>query len=116
MKIVNLKCLVFLVGAPILIFSNAAEASINMIKAYKEAFPDAHPKCINCHVDEKPKKEDGQHENNEYGKAVKVAIEADAASAKVAKQAKILPDDLKLITDKFLKLGSFDDFKKNVGK
>ena len=115
MKNVNLKFLV-LAGASMFVFSNAAQANLNMIKAYKEAFPDAHPKCINCHVDEKPKKEDGQHENNDYGKAAKAAIEADEAAAKVAKQPKISADDLKLLTDEFSKLGSFDDFKKNTGK
>jgi|GEM_PF-991971 len=115
MKSVNLKFLV-LAGASVFMFSTAAQANLNMIKAYKEAFPDAHPKCINCHVDEKPKKEDGQHDNNEYGKAAKAAIDADEAAAKAAKGTKLLPDDLKLLTDKFSKLGSFDDFKKNTGK
>jgi len=47
-----------------------AQASLKEIKKYKEAFPDSKPKCINCHVDEKPKKEDGRHDPNDYGKAV----------------------------------------------
>ena len=48
-----------------------ALADVKQIKAYKEAYPDAKPKCIWCHTSEKPKKEDGQHELNDYGKKVK---------------------------------------------
>ncbi len=115
MKNVNLKFLVLIV-ASMFVLSNVAQANFNMIKAYKDAFPDTHPKCINCHVDEKPKKEDGQHENNDYGKAAQAAVEADTATAKAATESKISPDDLKLLSDKFSKLGSIEDFKKTAGK
>ena len=54
----------------IFIFSLPAAANVKMIKAYKEAYPDEKPKCQHCHVDEKPKKEDGKHDLNEYGKKV----------------------------------------------
>ena len=47
-----------------------ASANVKMIKAYKEAYPDEKPKCQHCHVDEKPKKEDGKHDMNAYGKKV----------------------------------------------
>ncbi|MBI2094726.1 MAG: hypothetical protein HYT89_00980 [Candidatus Omnitrophica bacterium] len=50
--------------------SPAAWANVKQVKIYKEAFPDEKPKCAHCHADEKPKKEDGQHELNEYGKKV----------------------------------------------
>ena len=48
-----------------------AWANVKQIKAYKEAFPEEKPKCIHCHVSEKPKKEAGEHELNDYGKKVK---------------------------------------------
>lgn len=54
----------------ILVFSSSAWANVKMIKAYKEAYPDEKPKCQYCHVDEKPKKEEGKHEMNDYGKKV----------------------------------------------
>ena len=47
-----------------------AQADLKEIKKYKEAFPESKPKCIECHAQEKPKKDDGQHEANDYGKAV----------------------------------------------
>lgn len=52
-----------------LIVSNA-HADLKQIKFYKEAFPQAKPKCIECHVQEKPKKDDGMHDPNDYTKAV----------------------------------------------
>lgn len=62
-----------------------ALADVKQIKAYKEAYPDAKPKCIWCHTVEKPKKEDGQHELNAYGKKVKaLATEPGAADYKAA--------------------------------
>lgn len=51
-------------------------ASVKEIKAYKAVYPDAKPKCVACHADEKPKKDDGAHELNAYGKKV-VAIKAE---------------------------------------
>lgn len=62
--------------AAVLLWSIPASADLKMIKAYKEAYPEAKPKCIDCHADEKPKKEDGLHELNDYGKTVlKLATE-----------------------------------------
>ncbi len=71
-----------------------AQASLKEIKNYKEAFPDTKPKCINCHKDEKPKKEDGQHDPNEYGEAV-------------------LSTDKEPTADTYKKVGKIEDFKKN---
>ena len=51
-------------------------ADVKQIKLYKEAFPDEKPKCACCHVSEKPKKEEGQHDLNEYGKKVRAIKEA----------------------------------------
>ncbi len=47
-----------------------ARADMKQIKAYKEAFPGEAPKCVACHVDSLPKKDDGKHELNEYGQKV----------------------------------------------
>lgn len=53
--------LIFLVsGLPV-------EADVKQFKAYKEAFPDSKPKCIMCHVKEKPTKDEGKHDLNTYG-------------------------------------------------
>ena len=48
-----------------------ARADVQQIKVYKEAFPDAKPKCLFCHVDALPKKDDGKHELSAYGKKIK---------------------------------------------
>ena len=62
-----------IIGSMVLILSFAAAplwANIKQVKVYKEAFPDEKPKCACCHVDKMPKKEDGKHDLNEYGKKV----------------------------------------------
>ncbi|MCG3176666.1 MAG: hypothetical protein MOGMAGMI_01624 [Candidatus Omnitrophica bacterium] len=51
--------------------AGTAQATIEQGKVYKAAFGDK-PKCVHCHVDEKPKKE-GDHELNAYGLKVKTA-------------------------------------------
>jgi hypothetical protein len=61
-------------------FSTPAQADIKQIKAYKEAYPDAKPKCILCHASEKPKKADGQHDLNKYGKKVMAIKQAPDAN------------------------------------
>ena len=75
------KALFSLTLFPVIVFlaillSVPAWANIKQIKAYKEAYPDEKPKCAYCHAVEKPKKEDGQHDLNDYGKKV-VAIKAE---------------------------------------
>ena len=49
--------------------SGLALANLEVVKKYKETF-DEKPKCLCCHTDKMPKKEDGKHEFNDYGKKV----------------------------------------------
>ena len=79
----------------ILAWSIPALANMKMIKAYKEAYPDSKPKCVNCHVDAMPKKDDGAHDPNDYGKAVLTAAGAEKPTA-----------------DTYTKVGSIENFKK----
>ena len=62
--------------AGFILWAIPAHADMAQIKAYKETYPDAKPKCINCHTDEHPKKDDGAHENNAYGASVVKAAKA----------------------------------------
>ncbi len=71
-----------------------AQADIKEIKKYKEAFPESKPKCVECHLQEKPKKDDGQHEMNDYGKAV-------------------LEKAKETTADTYKELGKIEDFKVN---
>lgn len=48
-----------------------AQATVERMKVYKKTFPEFKPQCIYCHVDEKPKKDDGEHDLNPYGMKVK---------------------------------------------
>lgn len=84
-----------IVGMSLISFGVIAHADIKQIKAYKEAFPESKPKCIECHVDEKPKKDDGAHEANDYGKAVVAAAGAEEPTA-----------------DAYKTVGKIEDFKK----
>lgn len=59
-----------LAGAASLFFAANGMANIGVVKTYKETFPGEKPKCTCCHVDKSPKKEEGKHEFNEYGKKI----------------------------------------------
>ncbi len=75
----------------------SAQADMKEMNFYKEAFPGAKIKCGDCHVNALPKKEDGKHELNAYGKAA--MDEAAKTGAKV-------------MADTFKKVGKVEDFKK----
>ena len=60
----------------LLTLTGLSHANTKEIKVYKKAFEvDKAPKCIACHVAEKPKKDDGNTELNEYGKKVQAVKE-----------------------------------------
>ena len=53
-------------------FTTTVFANLEQAKIYKAAFPDEEkPKCIMCHVDKIPKKDEGKHDWNEYGLKVR---------------------------------------------
>lgn len=58
----------------ILMLVPQAAANPDQAKLYKEVFGGDKPKCIVCHTDKLPKKGDGKHDLNDYGKKV-VAID-----------------------------------------
>ena len=58
-----------------ILMASAAMANLEVVKAYKATFEGEKPKCSTCHVDKVPKKEDGKHEWNDYGKKVKAIKE-----------------------------------------
>jgi hypothetical protein len=66
----------FLVLTGFILWAVPVHADMAQIKAYKETYPDAKPKCIDCHVDKMPKKDDGAHDPNDYGKSVLKAAKA----------------------------------------
>ena len=57
-------------------------ADVEQIKLYKAAFPESKPKCIFCHVDKLPKKDEGMHEPSAYGKKIREAAEITAETYK----------------------------------
>lgn len=91
-------------GLTVLLFlgtTTLSFANVNMLKAYREANPDLKADCMYCHVDKVPKKEDGKHELNVYGKKVQDAVDA--------KKEGMSPDQLKeLYTSVFKQLGRHD--------
>ena len=55
-------------------------ANLEMVKLYKNTFgTDDKPKCACCHTDKIPKKDEGKHDLNDYGKKLKAAKPADKA-------------------------------------
>ena len=95
------KGMILLIGLGVVLWMTMAQAGMKDMKIYKEAYPDATTKCINCHVDAMPKKDDGKHEWNAYGKAV--IAEAQKAGAK---------PDISPTVDTYKKVGKIEDFKK----
>ena len=71
----NVKMTKALLVAVVFLFSSGlASANLEIVKTYKAAFPDEEkPKCMTCHVDKIPKKDEGKHEWNDYGKKILAA-------------------------------------------
>ena len=95
------KGMILLIGLGVVLWMVPVQANMKEIKIYKEAYPGATTKCIDCHVDTMPKKDDGKHEWNAYGKAV--IAEAKKAGAK---------PDVSPTVDTYKKVGKIEDFKK----
>lgn len=55
-----------------------AMADVEQVKLYKTAFPGTQPKCLFCHIDKLPKKDEGMHDPNAYGKKIQEAAEITA--------------------------------------
>lgn len=89
--------MILFIGLGLVFWMTAAQASMKETKVYKEAFPDARIKCMDCHVDAMPKKDDGKHELNDYGKAV---------------IAETVKPDLSPTVDTYKKVGKVENFKK----
>ena len=90
--------LVVLLG---IVLSNWAQADSTVIKAYKTAFPDTHPKCMDCHLPSFP----WEHPWNAYGQTIKKAINA-AGVPNVP-----TGNDISKIVDVFKQVGKVEDFK-----
>ena len=104
----NSKLILVLLGvaAGAFVFTSTASADMKQIKAYKEAYPDAKVKCVDCHKDALPKKDDGKHENNAYGLAVRAEAQKEAAAK----------GDVAPTVDAYKKVGKIEDFKAPVAK
>ncbi len=87
-----MKTITFCILSGFILWAVVAQANLTQLKAYKETYPDAHPKCINCHADEHPKKDDGQHDNNDYGKAVIKAAGTEKPTADTYKTVGTIED------------------------
>src|SRR3989338_4608366 len=89
-KVYGLSC--FIVLSLLLIGAFPAEADMNQIKLYKEAFPETKPQCLFCHVDKLPKKDAGMHDLSAYG-------------------IKVKETDTEIKAETYTKVGAFEDFK-----
>ncbi len=90
-----MKTIMFFILTGFILWTIPAQANLTQLKAYKDAYPDTKPKCIDCHVDKIPKKVDGQHDPSDYGKAVIKAAGTEKPTA-----------------DTYKKVGKIEDFKK----
>jgi hypothetical protein len=91
--------MILLCGLGLVFLIATAQASMKEMKLYKEVYPDAIVKCIDCHVDTMPGKDDGNHKLNNYGKAAVVEAKKTGANGI-------------LTADMYKKLGRVEDFKK----
>ena len=74
-----MKRILWVIPVVIVGWGLTAFANLEQQKIYKEAFPDSKPKCITCHVDAIPKKDEGKHDWNAYGKEIKKQAAQQAA-------------------------------------
>lgn len=79
------KAILSLLSFVLVLWTSSAWATIDQAKVYKKAYGlDKSPKCVGCHVSEKPKK-DENNELNEYGLKVKALMaEPDEEAYKTA--------------------------------
>ena len=87
------------------LFSGVSQASMPVMKAYKQAFPGDSVKCSSCHVNALPKKAEGQHDWNAYGTSLKKAVNA-GGLGNVATN-----DDIAKLADIINQQGKVEDFK-----
>lgn len=85
-----MKTTAYLIVICFLLWAGKVYADGAQIKLYKEAYPDAKPKCVMCHAEALPKKD--SHELNAYGQAVKGA-------------------EKELTVESYKKIGPAEDFK-----
>lgn len=96
----NIRKEVFLGAAVLaLMVTSVAQADMKEMKIYKEAYPDAKVKCVDCHKDAMPKKDDGKHDMNAYGEAVMAEAKKEATA------------EAKPTVDTYKKVGKIEDFK-----
>ncbi|MBF0121844.1 MAG: hypothetical protein HQL21_00370 [Candidatus Omnitrophica bacterium] len=102
----KMKTIIFSVfaAAIFLVVSSTVHADMKQMKIYKEAFPEAKAKCVECHTDAMPKKDDGKHDVNDYGAAVMEQAKKDAEAAAVAE---VVPT-----AETYKKVGKIEEFKK----
>ena len=86
-----MKKITYLVLAGFILWAIPAHANMTQIKAYKEAYPDSKPKCVDCHADKMPKKADGAHDPNDYGKSIIQAAGATAPTVDTYKKVGPIP-------------------------
>ena len=95
----------FLMTVGVLILSVPVHADLKEMKKYKEAFPETKPKCINCHDSELPKKDEGKHEWNDYGKAVIDQMKKDGIKGDGV-------DEARPTAETYTRVGAIENFKK----
>ena len=91
----DVKKVLFFVTVAFFFFVAKGQADVNQIKAYKEAFPDAKPKCVDCHVDAIPKKDEGKHNWNAYGTKIKETAAKEKPTAETYKKVGKIEEFLK---------------------
>ena len=76
MKHRELGVVVFLAALFLVMVPGNAFATLEQAKLYQATFGGDKPKCQTCHIDKIPKKAEGGHEWNDYGKKLKAAAQA----------------------------------------
>lgn len=99
-KILNFAILTILP----LIFVSLSFANVDEMKVYREINPDLKPNCMYCHVDKAPKKDEGKHEFNAYGKKAVEMFMAEKTEGMTKEQIK------EAYTKIFTELGRHDAF------
>ncbi|MCR4336990.1 MAG: hypothetical protein NUV91_04205 [Candidatus Omnitrophica bacterium] len=101
----KIKLLFLALSAFCLMTPSLSYANLNELKAYREVNPELKADCTYCHLDEKPKKEDGKHDLNAYGLKAKETFDAEKVEGMTKDQI------CELYAKVFKQLGRHDEFK-----
>ena len=78
-------CIILGIAAMGVFLVSQSLANVDQLKTYRKVYKDYKPKCTYCHMDEKPKKDENEHELNTYGLKLQELMAGEALTEEMIK-------------------------------